>query len=177
MELFPNLYVEMRDGVRLATDVYLPEGPGPWPVVLERTPYGKSVQSRSEINGDGRMIDRAEFAQAFVREGMAVVYQDCRGRHDSEGKFEKYVNEATDGYDTLAWLSEQDWCDGDVGMLGLSYAAHTQFAAACLNPPSLRTMVLDSGGFDNAYRWGIRQGGAFGSKAGHLGFQAVKGIE
>ena len=176
MEFFQNLYVEMRDGVKLATDVYLPEGPGPWPVVLERTPYGKSVQSRSEINGDGRMIDRAEFAQAFVREGMAVVYQDCRGRHDSEGKFEKYVNEATDGYDTLAWLSEQDWCDGDVGMLGLSYAAHTQFAAACLNPPSLRTMVLDSGGFDNAYRWGIRQGGAFDLKQATWAFKQSKAL-
>ena len=56
---------------------------------------------------------------------------------------------------------QQDWCNGRIGSMGLSYAAHTQLAAACLNPPGLTTMVLDSSGFANAYRCGARQGGAF----------------
>lgn len=174
MQILRDLYAPMRDGVRLAADAYLPDGPGPWPVVLERTPYGNSLQSRSEIDGSGRLIDREEMAAAFVEHGMAVVYQDCRGRHGSEGEFEKYVNEAEDGFDTLVWLVEQDFCNGDIGMQGLSYAAHTQLAAAGLNPPGLRTMVLDSGGFDNAYRWGIRQGGAFDLKQATWAFKQSK---
>ncbi|OFT63638.1 CocE/NonD family hydrolase [Corynebacterium sp. HMSC05E07] len=177
MKILRDIQVPMRDNVRLATDVYLPEGPGPWPVVLERTPYGKHLQSRSEIDGSGKEIGREKMAAAFVAEGMAVVYQDCRGRYGSEGEFEKYVHEAEDGFDTLAWLVEQTWCNGDIGTQGLSYAAHTQLAAACLNPPGLRTMVLDSGGFDNAYRWGIRQGGAFDLKQATWAFRQSKALE
>lgn len=154
----------MRDGIRLATDVYLPDNlPADTrvAVVLERTPYDKTAHSRSEINRDGHKISRAEMAQAFNQHGMAVVYQDCRGRYQSEGVFTKYLNEAEDGEDTLNWLCQQSWCNGDIGTMGLSYAAHTQLALACLNPPALKTMVLDSGGFANAYQCGIRQGGAF----------------
>lgn len=161
MRLLSNEYVTTRDGIALATDVYLPDGPGPWPVVVERTPYGKTLFSRSEVTATGHKVSRREMAQAFTDRRMAVVYQDCRGRYDSQGEFEKYVNEAYDGYDTYAWIIAQEWCDGSIGSMGLSYAAHTQLAAAGLNPPGLKTMVLDSGGFDNAYRWGIRQGGAF----------------
>jgi hypothetical protein len=73
----------------------------------------------------------------------------------------KYLSEGEDGYDTLEWLARQPWCDGRIGTMGPSYSAHTQMAAACLNPPSLACMVLDSGGFSNAYLSGIRQGGAF----------------
>ncbi len=66
-----------------------------------------------------------------------------------------------DGYDTIAWVAAQRWCAGKVFTMGLSYCAHTQLAAACLAPPALAGMILDSGGFSNAYRSGIRQGGAF----------------
>ncbi|MCG8547300.1 MAG: CocE/NonD family hydrolase, partial [Alphaproteobacteria bacterium] len=88
-------------------------------------------------------------------------YQDCRGRFGSEGLFTKYLDDAEDGYDTVAWLVDQPWCNGKIGTMGLSYAAHTQAALACLNPPGLACMFLDSGGFSNAYQGGIRQGGAF----------------
>ena len=90
-----------------------------------------------------------------------MIYQDCRGRYGSEGTFEKYLTEATDGYDTWAWLVHQSWCNGRIGTMGLSYAAHTQMALASLNPPGLAAMFVDSGGFANAYQSGIRQGGAF----------------
>lgn len=154
--------IPMRDNVLLAADLYLPnDGNGCYPVVLERTPYGKHLHSRSEINADGHKISREEMAQAFTAKGIAVMYQDCRGRYASQGIFTKYLNEPEDGFDTLTWISEQSWCNGRIGTMGLSYAAHTQLSMACLNPPNLHTMILDSGGFANAYHCGIRQGGAF----------------
>ena len=154
--------VPMRDGVRLATDVHLPSGAGPFPVVLERTPYGKRETSRSERSAaDPRPATREEVAAAFVAAGYAVVYQDCRGRHASEGAFTKYLSEGEDGACTMAWITAQPWCDGRIGTMGLSYAAHTQAALGCLDPPGLRAQILDSGGFSDAYQGGIRCGGAF----------------
>ena len=162
-----DVMTAMRDGVRLACDVYLPARDGQpvdgsFPVILERTPYGKSQVSRSERTAaDPRPRSRAEVAAYFVRHGYVVVYQDCRGRYGSEGAFVKYLGDAEDGYDTVVWLTRQPWCNGTVCTMGLSYAAHTQAALACLNPPGLAAMFLDSGGFSNAYQSGIRQGGAF----------------
>src|SRR5215475_15628728 len=163
-----DIMVPMRDGIKLACDVYRPAAagqtvPGPFPVILERTPYGKGQTSRSEISRHHpeRPKSRQEVAAFFVQHGYVVVYQDCRGRYGSEGVFAKYLAEATDGYDTCAWLVQQPWCNGRIGTMGLSYAAHTQMALASLNPPGLATMFVDSGGFANAYQSGIRQGGAF----------------
>ena len=99
-----------------------------------------------------------------MRHGYAVVYQDCRGRYKSGGRFTKYLSEAEDGYDTLAWLMRQSWCNGRIGTFGLSYAAHTQAALGCLDPPGLAAQFLDCGGFSNAYRSGIRHDGAFDLK-------------
>lgn len=154
--------VPMRDGVHLATDIYLPAGPGPFPVLLERTPYDK----RGTNHGDLTAADlvprpKPEIARWFAEAGYAYVLQDCRGRFGSEGVFTKYLSEAEDGADTLAWLLDQPWCDGRIGTLGLSYGAHVQNALACLNPPGLKAMFLDSGGFSSAYHGGARQGGAF----------------
>lgn len=159
----PDVMVAMRDGVRLATDVYRPAGvDGPLPVILERTPYDKTGVSRSEV-GVGRPVPatRPEVAAFFARHGYAVVMQDCRGRYRSEGSFTKYVSEAEDGFDTLDWLARQPWCNGRVGTMGLSYGAHAQLALACLAPPGLACMFTDSGGFSSAYHGGIRRGGAF----------------
>lgn len=175
MQSLKNLMVPMRDGVRLATDVYLPDATArAWPVVIERTPYDKSKPSRSEKRRDGHHLTRKEMAQAFAENGFVTVFQDCRGRYQSQGEFIKYVNEAEDGYDTLAWLVEQPWCNGKVGSMGLSYAAHTQLAMACLSPPGLSAMVLDSGGFANAYQCGIRQGGAFELKQATWAYKQAK---
>ena len=162
-----SLAVPMRDGVRLATDLYLPESlgpyhPGPLPVLLERTPYGKNEETRRERSAANPLpMRRGEVAARFAREGYAVVVQDCRGRFRSEGQFTKYLGEAHDGADTLQWIMEQPWCNGSVGTYGLSYAAHTQTALATQRPPGLKAMFLECGGFANAYRGGIRHGGAF----------------
>jgi putative CocE/NonD family hydrolase len=104
---------------------------------------------------------RPAIAEFFARNGFAVVMQDCRGRYGSEGLFTKYLAEGEDGFDTLEWIANQEWCDGRVATMGLSYGAHTQLAMACLAPPALACMFLDSGGFANAYQGGIRRGGAF----------------
>jgi uncharacterized protein len=155
--------VTMRDGVHLATDVYLPAGEaGPFPVLLERTPYDK----RGTNHGDRTLaapvpISKPEIAAQFVAAGYAYVLQDCRGRYGSEGTFTKYLSEGEDGEDTLVWLLEQPWCNGRIGTLGLSYCAHVQAALACGNPAGLGAMFLDCGGFSNAYQGGIRQGGAY----------------
>ena len=144
--------VPVRDGVRLATDVYLPDGSGPFPVVMERTPYGRHLASRSEITAADRTpASRAAIAAGFTAHGYAVVYQDTRGRYGSEGRFVKYLSDGEDGFDTCAWLLEQPWCDGRICTMGLSYAAHTQAALACLDPPGLVAQILDCGGFANSW--------------------------
>lgn len=146
--------VPARDGVRLATDIHRPIADGkmveePLPVLLQRTPYYRGTSARMEE------------AAFFTNNGYVTVVQDCRGRYDSEGGFTKYVDEGQDGYDTLEWLVEQPWCNGKIGTFGLSYAAHTQAALACLNPPNLAAMWLECGGFASAYHSGCRNGGAF----------------
>lgn len=162
-----DVMVPMRDGVMLASDIYLPSsgaqpGTAAFPVILERTPYDKSGTSRSEVSlADPRPMTRVQVAEYFATKGFAVVMQDCRGRYRSEGKFEKYLNEASDGYDTLAWLIAQPWCNGKVGTMGLSYGAHTQCALASQGAPGLACMFMDSGGFASAYHGGIRRGGTF----------------
>jgi uncharacterized protein len=165
--LTSDVMVSMRDGVRLATDVYRPARngkplPGRFPVILERTPYGKTVVSRSELSVKEPVAkSRADVARFFVSRGYVVIYQDCRGRYGSEGEFVKYLSDGHDGYDACAWIVRQPWCNGKIGTMGLSYAAHTQGALACANSPGIAAMFLDSGGFANAYQDGIRQGGAF----------------
>ncbi|MEI9849897.1 MAG: CocE/NonD family hydrolase [Sphingomonas sp.] len=139
-----------------------PRGRGPFPVLLERTPYGKRGTNHGDRTADDPApVGKPRIARWFARSGYAYVLQDCRGRYRSEGHFAKYLNEAEDGEDCLAWLRAQPWCDGRIGTLGLSYSAHVQSALACMNPPGLAAMFLDSGGFSSAYHGGARQGGAF----------------
>ena len=149
-----NVMAAMRDGVLLASDVYRPAEAGApidaaFPVLLQRTPYSKTRP------------DLVQEAMFFTSHGYVTVVQDCRARYESEGEFTKYIDEGKDGFDTLAWLAQQPWHGGKVGTYGLSYSAHTQAAAACLNPPNLGCMWLDSGGFSNAFLNACRNGGAF----------------
>ena len=147
--------VPMRDEVRLATDVYRPGNDGipvgdRFPVLLQRTPYGK----------EGRgLVARARY---FVERGYVVVLQDIRGRYESEGSFTKYHDfDAPDGYDTIEWIAALPYSSGDVGMFGTSYGAHTQADAAKMNPPHLKTVLLNQGGISSAWAHKVRNHGAF----------------
>ena len=150
-----EVMMPMRDGVRLATDVYFPariddpagRAEGLFPVLLVRTPYNKRAD-------DTRM--RAEY---FTRRGYVVAIQDCRGRYRSEGTFAFLTQEPEDGYDAVEWLGAQPWSTGKVGMFGTSYLGWTQTAAAVLNPPSLAALVVNQAGA-NAYSSSVRQNGA-----------------
>jgi len=148
-----DVMMSMRDGVRLATDIYRPSVPGKFPVILERTPYGKSQ--------DGTRHASASIARMLASQGYVVVHQDTRGRGKSEGAYVKYLSDAADGYDCCAWIVKQAWCNGKIGAQGLSYGAHTVSALASAGAPGIAALFLDSGGFSNAYQGGIRQGGAF----------------
>ena len=122
-----NLRVPMRDGAKLAADLYLPAGVEKAPVILMRTPYQKEA---SQLLG-----------VYYGRNGYATVLQDVRGRFSSEGQWEPFVNEAKDGYDTIEWLARQPWSNGKVGMIGGSYLAWVQWFAASLRPPHLTTII------------------------------------
>lgn len=170
------LRTPVRDGVQLVADVYADRpDPGPGPVILERTPYGRRAARTSDGALGGENPPAPEtVAEVFTRGGYRIVRQDCRGRGDSEGTFVKYLNEATDGYDTVEWIAEQPWCDGRVATMGVSYSAHAQAALASLGAPHLAAMFLDSGGFASAYEAGTRMGGAFELKQATWAFHRAK---
>ena len=124
-----NVKSPMRDGVNLSCDIYMPsDEPGPFPVLLVRTPYN---------NMDKTFIEHGEF---FVQHGYVYVIQDCRGRNDSDGEWYPWVNEINDGHDTIEWIGAQPWCDGNVGMNGSSYVGNGQWYAAMLNSKYLKCM-------------------------------------
>lgn len=120
--------IRMRDGALLAADVYL--GNEQAPSVLIRLPYDK--------NGSYCFIE--QIAQFFLSAGYQVVAQDVRGKFRSQGETQLFVNEALDGYDTIAWISEQPWSDGSVVMWGESYFGFTQWAAASTAHPALKAI-------------------------------------
>ena len=124
------MLVPARDGVALATDIFLPPGDGPFPVVLGRTPYNKNNP------GYRKLID------AWNSRGYALAVQDCRGRGDSDGVFVPYRADAEDGYDTIEWTAAQDWCDGNVATQGASYGGRIAWLTALQQPPHLRAMIV-----------------------------------
>jgi predicted acyl esterase len=126
MPAHDELFIAMRDGVKLAANVFLPQGPGPWPVVLTRTPYLK----------DGRMYSAA-MARHFTDAGYAFVVQDVRGKGHSGGFYQAFVPDIEDGYDTIEALAQQPWSDGRIGITGASAMGITSNLAAVAAPPHL----------------------------------------
>jgi len=126
----------MRDGVRLATDVYLPGAPDapdaePGDAILIRLPYDKS--------GEYTFIPLV--AEYFTARGYRVVAQDVRGKFRSEGDALLFVNEVDDGYDTIDWIVQQEWSNGRVAMWGDSYYGYTQWAAVASQHPALKAIA------------------------------------
>lgn len=121
----------MRDGVVLYADIYRPSGPGPYPVLLMRQPYGKAIASTVTY----------PHPVWFARQGFITVIQDVRGRGRSEGEFAPFVQEVDDGYDTVEWAAGLPGSNGKVGMYGFSYQGITQWAAAAARPPHLAAIA------------------------------------
>ncbi|HJU75819.1 MAG TPA: CocE/NonD family hydrolase [Gemmatimonadaceae bacterium] len=126
--------IPMRDGVKLAADIWLPESPGRYPVLLARTPYMKSG------------LGLNQWARYFAAQGYVFVIQDTRGRGDSEGQFEFFFTDGKDGFDSIEWLAKQPFSNGRVGTLGLSYLGTVQWLAAREQPPALKCMAPTASG-------------------------------
>jgi predicted acyl esterase len=133
--------VPMRDGVKLATNVYLPEGEGPWPVVLGRTPYAKDRSIRDQKDLPETIVPEINDKIGYIEQGYAQVMQDTRGRYRSEGEFTCFMSDHMDGYDTVEWIAAQPWCDGNVGMVGTSAPGITGIMAAVGAHPALKCVV------------------------------------
>ncbi|MCH2080809.1 MAG: CocE/NonD family hydrolase [Saprospiraceae bacterium] len=131
-----KVMMPMRDGIRLATDIYRPKTDKPVPVIFSRTPYNFNSW------GDGERRTRtAQRALAAVKRGYAYVVQNERGRYYSEGEWDILGVPLTDGYDAFSWMKEQDWCNGKIGTYGCSSTAEWQMAVAALDHPSHAAMV------------------------------------
>lgn len=126
-KLEKGVRMKTRDGVELVCDVVRPNDDEKHPAILVRTPYGRGAETAG--------------GQFYASRGYAYVTQDCRGREDSGGEWDPFVNEGPDGYDTIQWVAAQPWCNGSVGMIGGSYSGYVQWAAAVLNPPALKCIV------------------------------------
>ncbi len=152
VEAAVDVMVPMRDGVRLATDVYRPTHDGkpladPRPIVLIRTPYNKG-------NGESRE------AKYFASHGYVTVVQDTRGRYRSEGVWHWMTDDGPDGFDCAAWIAAQPWSNGRIGMMGTSYVGGTQHALAMSGSPHLKT-VIPVDAVSNMGRQSMRNAGAF----------------
>ena len=145
-----NVPVAMRDGTTLYADVYRPDGSGPFPVLLQRTPYDKTTP------GAALSLDPLK----AVKQGYAVVIQDTRGRFASEGEFYCFRDDTNDGYDTVEWAASQPWSSGKVGMYGASYVGATQWLTAVSGPPHL-TAIVPNVTASNYHEGWTYQGGAF----------------
>ena len=121
----------MKDGIKLATDIYLPssEKEKTFPALINRTPYNKDrVENSKEIN-------------AYINAGYVVIVQDVRGRYHSEGTFIPYEYETEDGLELFNWVRKQTWSNGIFGTFGLSYHGGTQWLPATKNPDGLKAMA------------------------------------
>jgi putative CocE/NonD family hydrolase len=123
-----NVRIPMRDDITLSADLTLPKTL-PAPVVVLRSPYGKSGEPQSQR------------ATTFAKAGYATLSVDVRGRGDSDGEFQPYRNDGADGFDVIEWAAAQDWCNGDVATHGGSYLGRVQWLTALERPPALRAMV------------------------------------
>jgi putative CocE/NonD family hydrolase len=146
-----SVMVPMRDGVKLATDIYFPARDGKpvegkFPVIMERTPYGKATARN--------------WANYFVPRGYIAVAQDTRGRFESEGVWRALADDPNDGHDTAVWLGKQPWFAGAIGTVGTSYPGGTQHALALGNAPYLKAMI-PSCAVSNQGEYGMRHDGAW----------------
>jgi uncharacterized protein len=165
-----DVFITMRDGVRIAADIYRPDAKGKFPALLAFGPYGKELealaqtfppQARPSPLWDGCI--EAGDTNYIVPRGYAQIVVDARGTGKSEGEFCGVMGpgggwEGRDCYDLIEWIAQQDWCDGNVGMVGISYFATVMILAAAEHPPHLKAIFANGAHFNNyelAYHGGI----------------------
>ncbi|MCS7025862.1 MAG: CocE/NonD family hydrolase [Bryobacteraceae bacterium] len=146
------LRIPMRDGVLLAAHLFRPTQAQRLPVLLLRTPYGKSRSLPPNL-------------KPFFENGYAIVIQDVRGRYDSQGVFDPLGQEPQDGDDTLRWIAKQPWSNGNIGMLGGSYLGIVQWKAALTGNPHLKCIFPVVSGYDDYFDRFYSTGGAM--RLGH----------
>jgi len=155
-EVEKNVAIPMRDGVKLYADIYKPQVKGKFPVILTRLPYGK----------DEFYCEMPVIGKYWAKKGYIFVAQDVRGKWNSEGEWyscyssKGVKNEANDGYDTIDYVAKQPWCNGNIGMFGVSYYGSTQWAVAPLNHPNLKCIAPGTTATD-IYGIKIYNNGAF----------------
>ena len=143
-----EVFAPMRDRLEASpVTSTLPEGEGPFPSIVTRTPYGKDTM---ELFSDPRA------ARKYTKAGYAYLVQDTRGKGRSEGHYGGFTDDRNDGYDTIEWIARQSWCDGKVGVTGASAMGITTNMAAIANPPHLVAAFVIVAGNDTAF-----VGGAF----------------
>ena len=143
---FTEMFADMRDGVRLAANVYFPEDKGPWPVILTRTPYLKDNDRWHK--GSSR----------YTNAGYVYLVQDSRGKGHSEGYYAAFQDDISDGDQTVAWVAKQEWCDGNVGITGGSAMGIAGNLAAIANPRHLKAayiVVAPTSSFENNFVNGV----------------------
>ena len=142
MRIMKDIMVPMPDGVRLATDVFLPDEEGKaYPVIHVRCPYVKDNLDKNEF--DENVPDEAKgfSIKKFVEQGYAFTIQDCRGTGKSEGMYKPWIGDAEDGYEYVEWIYRQEWCSGKIGSLGPSNYGSVQLLTASMRPPHLTCIV------------------------------------
>lgn len=151
-----NIFVPLPDGTRLAGRLWLPEGAGPVPLILEYLPYRKRDGTRARDEGMHRYL---------AQHGYACLRLDIRGTGDSEGLVhDEYTEtEQQDGVDAIAWAAAQDWCDGQVAMYGISWGGFNGLQIAARQPPALKT-IITVGSTDDRYATDIHWVGGCLSK-------------
>ena len=158
-----KVMMPMRDGIRLATDIYRPKAEGTYPIIFSRTPYNFNTW----VDGERRLRE-AKRAYEYVKKGYAYVVQNERGRFFSEGEWDILGVPLTDGYDAFEWMKNQSWSNGKIGTLGCSSTAEWQMAVSALDHPSHAAMVPQGFGAGvgkvsdiheqgNWYRGGVEQ--------------------
>ena len=160
--------IRMRDGVKLSANLFRPDAPGRFPALVSMSPYGKEIQSLPDppvpyhLRFHGAAGVEAGKTEFWVPRGYAHIIADVRGSGTSEGEYCLLGRkEQEDGYDLIEWIAQQPWCNGNVGMIGMSYFAIIQLLVASHQPPHLRA-IFPCEGLTDYYRHQAFHGGILG---------------